>query len=128
MNILWVEDQPAITRQYWTILQKHGDSVRQATNVDQAFGYLENEEFDIIILDIAIPLGVSPAVDDLKDTDFNGQYVVDRIRKDSLFLISRILCLSNFTTMVATIFEGVPVEVLPKNAFLREFEALIYGG
>jgi CheY-like chemotaxis protein len=127
MKILWVEDQPGDAREYWAILKRHGDTVWQATNVDQALNYLDAEVYDIIILDIAIPLGISPAVGHLEDTDYNVQYVVDRIRQDGLFEISRIVCLSNFSPMVPVIFKDLPVQVIAKNSFLREFEAVIYG-
>jgi CheY-like chemotaxis protein len=127
MKVLWVEDQPADYREYWSILQDHGDQVVVATTVDQALSFLQSDVFEVIILDIAIPLGDSPTVADLEDTDFNGRYVIDWIRRESVHEVSRIVCLSNFIAVAGQLTEGLPVQVLHKAAFLNEFEELIYG-
>ncbi len=54
-RVLMIEDEPAILRFLSQILTCEGHKVEAVTNADDALNRLQNEEYDLILLDIKIP-------------------------------------------------------------------------
>jgi two-component system, cell cycle response regulator DivK len=54
-KILLVEDNPVNRRLAIFLLRSQGYQVREATNAQEAFEILRNEQFDLIVMDIQLP-------------------------------------------------------------------------
>lgn len=54
-RVLMIEDEPAILRFLSQILACEGPKVEAVTNADDALNRLQNEEYDLILVDIKIP-------------------------------------------------------------------------
>lgn len=53
-RILIVDDEPAILTSYSTILERLGYEVAQAETADQAYGLLNESDFDLLICDLSL--------------------------------------------------------------------------
>jgi CheY-like chemotaxis protein len=127
MRILWVEDQIEDNRTIYEVLNIHEDPVRIASNVQQALTLLSTETFDLIVLDLNIPLGTGDRADKLEDLHFNSRHVAEEISKFYRDRKMRIICLTSFWEDAKLELEPFGVQVVRKTAYLNELKGIIYG-
>ena len=58
-GILFIDEEPEYIRPYIEALRDEGYKVTLATTVDQAYRLLDEQEFDLIVLDLIMPPGQS---------------------------------------------------------------------
>lgn len=127
MDILWIDDctddYPGISR----LLESKGTSLRFAANVQQAFVILKDRSFDLIVLDLNIPLGFGSEVDALADTHHNGVHVVhafdDLLRSRG----TRIVCVTNYESMAREVLARYNIDVAAKSDFMKDIAKHVFG-
>jgi CheY-like chemotaxis protein len=129
VRILWVEDQFEENKAFLRAAENaYGASVEWAGSVAEAYRKMEDgDRYDVIVVDLKIPLGDDDAVAHLSDTDFNGQYVIIRLEEQSYVSEGKVICLTNFVVDATSILREKPVRIVRKAGYLREFvEAIGY--
>lgn len=127
MKILWVEDQVEDNMSFYRILGRRGDSVTHASTVQEAIVALRDDLFETVVLDLKIPLGEGPDVEDAEDSDFNGKHVLSHLQSEGLLEIVRVVCLTNFWEMAAEELKFYNVEIVRKAIYLSDLEKVIHG-
>ena len=120
LSILWVEDQ---RNDNLTLIEAiEGDrraSLTCVDNVAQALAVLSHASFDLVIVDLNLPLGGASYVDGHR----NGLHVIDFIEAHGI--ASRVLCLTNFVEDAATALRG-RCTVLKKGIFVSDLCKVVF--
>ena len=126
MRILWVEDELDDNRTYYDTLIRPDTEIRLASTVHEALTLLQSTHFDLIIVDLNIPIGNGPLMESYPDGDLNGTYVVEYVWR-TVASQARIICLTNFWEKVGDQLKPWNVEIVPKVAYLKEVRRIVYG-
>ena len=126
MRVLWVEDQIEDNRTFYDVLARRGSEIRLASTVQEAIVLISSETFDLVLVDLNIPIGTGEMVQRLEDSKYNGKHVVEAARA-KLGERVRVVCLTSFWEDGRDELGSLGVEQIPKVAYLSEFERLIYG-
>ena len=130
MRILWVEDElrdseawvEAVGRE----LARRGGAMDFAVNVDEAVRRLDGCDYDTLVLDLNVPLGVPPSAE-WCDGNLNGRYVVDHLKATNRLGIVRVICLTNLALVARTeLGEGAGIRIVPKGSFSAEVKQAIF--
>jgi CheY-like chemotaxis protein len=92
--------------------------------VVQALALLGSQEFDVIILDLNIPLG-RDAPDELIDGHLNGKHVVTYLDKEQRLPALRVLCLTNFYERARNEL-GDKAVIVKKGTFVADFLRAVF--
>lgn len=120
MQVLWVDDQPGDSPEFMRVLVERGWHVTNARNVVEAIMCLDSESFDLLILDIQIPLGPVGGDQRFEDLAYNGVHVYIRMSEKSCDKVPQVICLTNFEH-AARQHLGSEVTVLSKAIFIETF-------
>ena len=80
-SALIVDDDPALTGLFLTLLARQGFAVDCAPNGRAAFDYLRSGSYSVILLDLMMP-------------DVNGLELLDRLGRDSPSLLRRVIVMT----------------------------------
>lgn len=80
-SVLVVDDDPGLQGLFNTLLGRNGFAVDCAPNGRLAFEYLRRGSYSVILLDLMMP-------------DVNGFELLDRLRRDSPKLLSRVIIMT----------------------------------
>jgi CheY-like chemotaxis protein len=128
VNVLWVEDQLQDNQVYADALagDESRPQIKYAASVAEALVSLAAQEFDVVVLDLNLPLGrEAPA--SFMDTDTNGAYVAKHLRETGRLARTRVVCLTNFYHRAQEAL-GEGVKIVNKGAFARDFVRVVVSG
>src|ERR1041385_3652786 len=80
-SALVVDDDPALTGLFLTVLTRHGFAVDCAPNGRIAFDSIKRGSYSVILLDLMMP-------------DVNGLELLDRLGRDSPALLRRVIVMT----------------------------------
>lgn len=124
MRVLWVEDEYRKSKPFYQVLYDRGATIRFASTVSQALTWLENEAFDLLLLDLKIPLGLGLRQQGYEDSEFNGRHVLIAIDSSDRYTVLRRICFTNYQAQVKAILADHDVEIVHKSIRLDDFGGL----
>ena len=104
MNILIIDDNKDITDAISLFAESQGHSCTISNDGKEGFNIAKKENFDLILLDIAMP-------------DFSGYDVINTLKKDSDFDMKKIVVItaSNLDTLAAEKIELLGISKLVRK-------------
>lgn len=128
MNVLWVEDQFDENFHLFRVLERRGETVELAGTVAEALRKLmDGTVFDLVIVDLRIPLGEGDPVSGMPDGNDNGRHVLKHLVSSGFISRGRAVCLTNFVLAASTMGLDAAIQIVPKASYLKDFEEAIYG-
>jgi len=117
MRVLFVEDEPNDYLMYINAVSaeavRRGGEMDYVRTLDDAMRRLETNPYDVILLDLNIPLG-EDYQGTYKDCEMNGKYVIDYLR-DHGVTDTRVVCLTNYALRARGELGAFPnLMILPK--------------
>lgn len=117
MRVLFVEDEERDYRLYIEAVgvaaKTRGCAVDLVQSLEDALRCVQAESYDVIVLDLNIPLGANCPVGYV-DCEFNGKYLVGHLRDQGA--TPRIVCLTNYALEAGgAIGVWADLVVLPKS-------------
>ena len=103
-SALVVDDDPGLQGLFNTLLGRDGFSVDCAPNGRLAFEYLRRGSYSVILLDLMMP-------------DVNGFELLDRLRRDSPKLLSRVIVMTGAAQRVVESLDASHVWGLIRKPF-----------
>jgi len=103
-SALVVDDDPGLQSLFYTLLGREGVSVDCAPNGRMAFEYLRRGAYSVILLDLMMP-------------DVNGFELLDRLRRDSPALLSRVIVITGASQRDAESLDTTGLHGLMRKPF-----------
>jgi CheY-like chemotaxis protein len=133
MKILWVEDEPKDSEAWVRAVNEElpargGGNIAFAGTVDETVRMLDADRYDVVVLDLNIPLGPDTSRR-WRDGNLNGKYVVKHLAETERLASIQVICLTNLALLARTELGEVPgIKILPKGSFTAELKKAIFDG